>query len=398
MKRIIVCILLLGLSVGFCNAQQKENKGYEKLNQELLATDSFWKFIRRGNFPTDMTSIVIGQNVLTQAITIFQYIQGTLAWDGTYGILPTKELRQTLLAKEGSVADINLILCSLYRQCGFDAFPVILNTEGWGELPENPEFKDFNYVVCIVEVEGSFLLCDATAKTPLGLLPMRCLNRLGWLVNEEGGEMIDLTSVGKDQVYVSTLIKASGNTVKQKVAIVEKEYAALRTLEKVAKIGELGQKEEVKALFPEWNFTKFKYDSGANIDSKEFAMRRKTDNSREIHIHPLLTEGILNPVSVPDFSGERVVFPVKIIRNSHVEMEIPKGYTVVLPETVEERLAKNGALLRFQAMENMGKAIVVFTFTLDKQVYLPEEYEGLKAFLQDLDKVYSTELVLKAKN
>lgn len=398
MKRIIVCILLLGVSMELCNAQQKENKGYERLNQELLATDSFWKFIKRGNFPTDMTSIVIGQNVLTQAITIFQYIQGTLTWDGTYGILPTKDLRQTLLAKEGSVADINLILCSFYRQCGFDAFPVILNTVDWGELPENPEFKDFNYVVCMVEVEGSFLLCDATSKTPLGLLPERCLNRLGWLVNAEGGKMVDLTSVGKDQVYVSTLIKATSSKVKQKVAIVEKEYAALRTLENVAKIGELGQRGEVKSLLPEWNFTKFKYDSGANIDSKEFAIQKKTDNSREIHIHPLLTEGILNPVMTPDFSGERVVFPVKIIRSSHVEMEIPKGYTVALPEGVEETVGEKGALLRLQAMENMGKVIVSFTFTLDKQVYLPEEYEELKSFLRDLDEVYKTELVLKAEN
>lgn len=398
MKRIVVCVLFLALGFGISKAQQAENKDYEKLNRELLETDHFWKFIKRGNFPTDMTSIVIGQNVLTQFITIFQHIQGTLTWDGTSGILPSKDLRQTLLEKEGSVADINLILCSLFRQCGFDVFPVILNTRGKGEIPaQNPKFEDFNYVVCMVEVEGSFLLCDATANTPVGLLPERCLNRLGWLVNEEGGRMIDLTSVGKDQVLVSSLIKVSGSKVKHKVGIVEKEYAAVRTLDKVAEIGELGQKDEVKSLFPGWSFTKFKYDAASNIVSKEFAMQKKTNDSLKVEIQPLLTEGILNPVAIPDFSGERVVFSVKVVRSSHVEMEVPKGYVVNLPEAVEERLGKNGALLRFQAMENMGKVIVSFTFTLDRQVYQPEEYEEVKSFLQKLDKVYGTVITLEAK-
>ncbi len=398
MKRIVVCVLFLALGVGISKAQQAENKDYEKLNRELLETDHFWKFIKRGNFPTDMTSIVIGQNVLTQFITIFQHIQGTLTWDGTYGILPTKDLRQTLLEKEGSVADINLILCSLFRQCGFDAFPVILNTRGEGEIPaREPKFGDFNYVVCMVEVEGSLLLCDATAKTPVGLLPERCLNRLGWLVNEEGGKMIDLTSVGKDQVLVSTLIKVNGSKIKHKVGIVEKEYAAVRTLDKVAEIGELGQKAEVKSFFPGWSFSKFKYDAASNIVSKEFAMQKETGDSRKVEVQPLLTEGMLNPVAVPDFSGKRVVFPVKIVRSSHVEMEVPDGYVAVLPEAIEMRIHQNGALLRFQAMENIGKIIVSFTLTIDKQVYLPEEYRELKTFLEMLDKVYREVITFEAK-
>ena len=51
MKRIVVCVLFLALGVGISKAQQAENKDYEKLNRELLETDHFWKFIKRGNFP-----------------------------------------------------------------------------------------------------------------------------------------------------------------------------------------------------------------------------------------------------------------------------------------------------------------------------------------------------------
>ena len=78
-------------------------------------------------------------------------------------------------------------------------------------------------------------------------------------------------------------------------------------------------------------------------------------------------------------------------------MEVPKGYVAVLPEAIEMRIHQNGALLRFQAMENMGKIIVSFTLTIDKQVYLPEEYRELKAFLQMLDKVYREVIAFEAK-
>lgn len=397
MKRVIVLFIILFAVLGG-KAQQEVKDGYKELNLELLKTENFWKSAKSGNFPVEMTSIVIGQNTLTKVITIFQRIQNTLQWDGTYGILPTKDLRVTLMENTGNVADVNLALCALFSECGFDASPVILNVKGDGVLPrQNPRPDDFNYVVCMLKVDSSFLLCDATAKTPVGLLPFRCLNRLGWVVNETGGNRIDLGSVGKDNISVSTLFKVNEKKIRVKIGAIEREYAAVNTLEKVAKMGELGLKEYVKAAYPGWNFTKYKQDASLNIATKEFSMHRDVDGKTEIEVHPLMFGCTLDSIYQPDFTRERVVFPVRIVRSNYVEMQVPAGYQVELPDVVEMVTGNKGALLRFQAMENEGKVVVSLTFTLNKLEYVPAEYDELKHLLEQLEKVNKAVIVFRKK-
>ena len=99
-------------------------------------------------------------------------------------------------SKEGSSAEINLLLVNMLQRAGIKADPLLVRTNDLG-APETmyPIRHQFNHVIAVAEIKGTQLLLDATS----GTTDVRKLNKmdigtLGWIVSETNPGWIDIFS------------------------------------------------------------------------------------------------------------------------------------------------------------------------------------------------------------
>ncbi len=371
---------------------------YAQLNKKIVETD-FWRVATRGNFPKEISGAVVGMNDLEKANYLFEWIKGAIAWDGMYGISPSKGLREALRSKSGSVGDINLALNALFRENGLEAYPVILSTRGNGILhPIYPNFNDFNYVVSVVKIGKEHYLCDATANVPLGLLPPRCLNGSGWMISDNGGMMLPLKGMGADVSTAVTTMRIVDGKLEVDIALMDKEYSALRVLDNYVKKGADKFQEALQARYVDWEFSDFNFKPERNGIRQNFKLRKNCDGTDMIYIQPFLYGLASEPLFKRDSRVAIVDFPYGSQQNISTAIEIPEGYEVEqLPEDVAYLLSNKGALFTFKALEGNGGITLLVTFTMKKLTYTPQEYPELKDFFDRFAELSKMVVVLKKK-
>ncbi|MBK7030400.1 MAG: DUF3857 domain-containing protein [Bacteroidales bacterium] len=169
---------------------------WEDINQNLLDDDRFGLEINRtSHIKQDAEALKqLKQEEIILLNSAFSLIKNKLAWNGYKNIYPTTTLSKAYKEGNGNCADINLNLIILLRGLGFNAFPVILSTQENGVIhPAHPSISRFNYVIAMVKVENDTLLMDATdPASEIGLLPVRCLNDKGRIINNSNGDWISL--------------------------------------------------------------------------------------------------------------------------------------------------------------------------------------------------------------
>jgi hypothetical protein len=122
-------------------------------------------------------------------------IRERIKWNQKPGKFATGTPDEILTMGSGNSADVNLMLCALIRQMGYNAQPLLLSTVNSGRLiSDSPTISKLNYVIVAVEGdEGNWILIDATATgLPPGYLPRRALNGRGKLLLPHKPIWIDL--------------------------------------------------------------------------------------------------------------------------------------------------------------------------------------------------------------
>ncbi len=118
-------------------------------------------------------------------------INERISWNRNASFFADNTPRSVLADGVGNSAEINLLLVSLLRSLGLEAYPVAVSTVRNGALfSDAPTIRQWNYVVAQVRLPGEEpMLLDATTVFPYpGYLPQRAINGRGrvfdWQVNE----------------------------------------------------------------------------------------------------------------------------------------------------------------------------------------------------------------------
>ena len=118
-------------------------------------------------------------------------INERISWNRNASFMADNTPDGVLADGSGNSAEINLLLVSLLRSLGLEAYPVAVSTVRNGALfSESPTIRQWNYVVAQVRLPGEEpMLLDATTVFPYaGYLPQRAINGRGrvfdWQVNE----------------------------------------------------------------------------------------------------------------------------------------------------------------------------------------------------------------------
>ncbi len=328
-----------------------------------------------------------------------------MEWNGNNGKYVNTTLKKAWEQKSGNSADINLMLVAALQRLNLDADPVLLSTRNHGIIRDYLAMsKQFNYVICLVRTGDAMLLLDATDKyMPSGVLPVRCLNGQGRVISDSSPGWINLmsTNLSENSLFCQLDLSEDG-VMNGQMLLTSKGYAAYNNRKKYIQKGEEKFIDDVKEGNKMWEISSsgFKGESEMN---KPFSQNYEVEINEVVEsagnlmfINPLLTQGMKeNP-----FKLEKRTFPVDFaypIKESYmISIKLPEGYIVDdLPKPVNIVLPDNAGKFQFLAQQIGNKLSVTNIYTINKAIFLPDEYPALKRFYNIIVSKHAEQIVLK---
>lgn len=380
---------------------------WEKINKMLLDHDDFGKALKRTGFMDDeLQSCLAGaSDDKTKALLITALIAKKIKWNGK-SALTADDTKKAWRDGQGTAAEINLALVAALRESGLQAWPVALSTRSNGILnPVHPNVTDFNYVVALAVTGTDSLLLDATEPclTP-GMLPVRCLNDKGRLIAEPDGKWIDLSpkTPSRHSASYQLTITPEGN-IEGTCQHNYEGYDAFSIRDDIKSAASLeayytDRAKQVNNLTCE----SFSYSGLDTLVGpyKETLKIKITDavdlESELVLLSPLQYEATTtNPFKLKERSYP-VEFPYPINETLMFNWTLPEGYVVEsLPKPGIVTLPGNSARFTYNVVQNGNTIMVVSMIALNQTLFLPEEYEFIKTFFNQIITRQGEQIVIR---
>ncbi|GLU42564.1 hypothetical protein Musp01_01880 [Muricauda sp. NBRC 101325] len=381
----------------FNGATDRYTKSWKDVDKEFKADKDLGRQLKKENFfernvPLDL--IGGGGDKLEKAKRIHEFVKNWFVWNGDYGIYLNNRVKEAFDERKGNVAEINITLINLLNAAGVDTDMMVLSTRNNG-LPKksHPVMSDFNYLIAKVDIDGTSYLLDATEKyLPFGMLPYRCLNYYGRVMDLDGESYwFDIVPENKNrraiQIEMSLDLEnglVTGNfdeiTTGYEVLFKKNQLASLTTDEYLDELEESAtgdfsienyelndEESDDSKLVEHFEFEMDGVESGATIYFNPFAIKFFKTN-------PFIAEQRFYPV---DFGYLRSYM-------YYANIEVPEGYKIKeLPETLILSLPENSGMLRFNCSESQGKVMVQYSLQLKAPHYTSEGYGFVKKFFEN---------------
>jgi len=391
------------------NSPRTYAKTWDGLDRTLITDENYGGALRRTNFLKPVAEAVLASAATTDTLqwieAAHRQIARVMSWNKTRGLFPSRSgLKAVYEAKTGTATDLNMLLIGLLNEMGLEAKPVILSTKANGSISkEYPLLGKFDYTIGLVNVGGKELLLDATDPyLRPGALPVRCLNGEGRLVAMRGARWVKLTSTDRFRRtgQLQLAVQPDGS-VKGTVTFAFMGYigAEFRRLALAAGIDPV--KQQFRTQHANWQWGGLEI---ANLDKPDEALLltgqiRYTDNTASspsrIYLRPLSMASLRNnPFKAPNRR-----YPVDMGAPQEeiytATYTIPEGYTVEeAPKPVNLVLPDNGGRFSFLLQVTGNQIQVSSRLVLQKAIFLPQEYDGLRLFYDKVVAKHAEQLVL----
>ncbi len=378
---------------------------WEKVTKTIYDSQSFGTQIdKKGYYEDDIDALINSVTSAEQKIAlIFEHVKSKVKWNEMRGYYTQEGVRKAYKDGSGNVADINLMLVSMLRHAEFNADPVLVSTKDNG-IPILPTREGFNYVICIVNIDGKQVLLDASQKfSTINVLPIKTLNWQGRLIKENGeSTWVELMPKTASKEIVSLNVNLNDDlSAEGKVRNHYTDYQAQRkrnnndnsTDDEITgdleedKVGleisnlEVENSEELSEPF------KYSYDYEYNSALEEIA--------NKLYFSPLL---FLAPKDNP-FKEDARQYPIDFVYPIEdkymINIMLPEGYAVEsLPENIIIQFNGAEGEFSFLARANGNLLQIVMVLKLNKTLIMPQEYEEFKKFYQIMIEKQTEKVVL----
>jgi hypothetical protein len=372
------------------------------LIQNLLKQSEFGIYMKAAsrNAEEIVPSLALeSKSDLEKTKIITDYVKTNFSWDGFKDKFASQTAKNFQKTKTGNSADINLLLCSMLNVSGIQAYPVLLSTRDHGKIAIDYPYQQFlNYVLVLVRLDNKQLLLDATEPfSPFGMLPARCINEKGLLVNKEKVEWIpitdDVSSEVTDSIYIA--LNESLDSAHVDIQIQAKGHKALDYRRSYYSDAE-GFKE--KLLTDDMEL------------SKTITIKHENDIEEPLLINyeaTMLIEMAGDKVLISPFPGLTLeknplklsfrAYPVDMIypetKNYNTVIEIPKGYKFV-DQNKSVSIDNSLVTITYKIENTSEKVFVTGSYAFKKAVYLKHEYYDLKNYFTNIVETFNNKIVL----
>ncbi|PWS29123.1 DUF3857 domain-containing protein [Pedobacter yonginense] len=385
-------------------------KKWEDINYELATDKSFGLQMKRKDVYKDLIPTITkdATDDLSKAKAIYNYVKKQIKWNNYVGMYSEDNIKKSLELRSGNTGDINLNLISALLTANLDAEAVILSTRDNGTVNKlYPVVSDFNYVVAKVNIgDQSYLLDASEPLLPFGLLPLRCINDQGRVINlKKASYWMDLKASQKTMTsYILTGKLNEDGKIIGTITTHSFGYAAYNKRKDIKRYSSTD--EYVEKLDDRLPKIKILNQTIENLDSVENALTERYDVeftvydgiTSQFYLSPFFINTItknpynLNdrtyPIDLGTASDERIIINIAM-PDQYELLEKPKDMAIGLPNNGGKYLLQT----TFQDHSISCNQILQF----NNAIYPAEEYLVLKAFYSKIIQNQKTELLFKKR-
>lgn len=381
---------------------------WEKTASELMQEEQFGIPINRpNNWLNDDVETIVGSstNQLEKAKKILEYVRDNFTHNGAYGIYSSKNLKDVLKSKNGSIADLNLLLIAMLKSQNIESNAVILSTRGNGVTHEYyPLLNRYNYVIAKAMISGADYYLDASAKQlSFGKLPLRLYNGHAREITPGAAVPVyfmadSIRELGNTFVYLSN---RDAGTYEGMFKQTMGEYESLGLRNKMSQVSLEDYSKSVKQQYPEEiTLNNIQIDSLRSLKDPvvvqyDLKLNLFTDED-VVYFNPIFSGAVKkNP-----FAAAQRFYPVEMPYTFtdvySLKMEIPKGYKVEeIPKSVRYKFNEEEGM--FEYLISADKESISFTrrLTMNRATFLNEDYEYLRELYAFIVKKDAEQIVFK---
>ena len=369
---------------------------WPKLSSDMLSLTDYGKYLRKRDGRETAEQLVASATTeLEKARAIYHYVSTNLAWNGENRYSPSLSPKQVLAERSGNSADINIVLRNMLDFVGITVKPVLLSTRDHGQVTvKYPVLDQFNYSVVYAVINDTEYLLDGTdPDLPFGVLPLRCVNGYGLVVDKDEERWVALARSESyhSETYVSVALDSVSNQLWAQVAQKEKGYAALYKRK--------AYREDPTKLpgYAEKNFSiKNTEEIGKSVLTSFDTQYPVTQTPDVIYI---------NPFHYSELDGN----PFKAAQRQHpidysylrtykyvFSLVIPAGYTVEeAPTSIQYGLEDESVQFLFQSQVTAVGVQVLSLVKVNRALIAADHYPQLKALYETLAAKHAESIVLK---
>ncbi len=390
------------------SAYKNFSSTWEAVSKELMSYDNFGMAMTHDGFLKEEVANAQLKNIngIDLVSYAFERVKHKMNWDGKYRLLATNSLKQAWDNGSGSSADVNLTLVSLLKLLNVEAYPVALSTRDNGIIPiTHPSRTSFNYVVAVAIVDGKKVLLDATEPfAGINQLPERCLNDNGRIIGNDKSEWISLTNNAQSyQMIYGTLALYEEGNFTGKIELVENGYAAWDRRDEYKMHNDNDAFKE--ALEKEFGGFEISDYTISGVDSIYTALKSQFQVSLEGKVDQMGDMVVFKPLlsfseDENPFKLEKRDYPVEFSYPARWRVmflyTFPEGYSVESLPAPQRIIAEDKSFqFTFNISQIGNKIQVVHDFSLNRSMFLPEEYETIKNVFSTIVNKHSEKIVLK---
>ncbi|HYM93626.1 MAG TPA: DUF3858 domain-containing protein, partial [Chitinophagaceae bacterium] len=335
---------------------------------------------------------------------IYAYVRDNITCTSYSAKYLDQSLKSLLKTRNGTVAEINLLLIAMLKYANISADPVILSTRTHGYInPVYPLNERFNYVICLTHPAGKDILLDASQpRLGFGRLTPDCYNGQARIVNSEATPLILSADSLSEQKVTSVLMNTDekGN-ITGTFTQMPGYYESHSMREEIKEKGKDGFFQALKKNYgQDIDLANLKIDSLDNLEQNinigyDFTM--SGENGEEIYLNPMLGEAYKQnpfksaqrfyPVEMPYTMDETYIF----------SMIVPDGYKVdELPKSTVVKFNEEGdGQFEYLISESGGTISLRSRIIIKRTLFQPDEYDTLREFFNFIVKKQNEQIVLK---
>ena len=382
---------------------------WAKVSKDLLDEEDFGAPIQRENgwLKDEVNEAVKGATTkLQKAKNIYNWVRDHFVCTNHNKKYLDNTLRNVLKNKNGSEAEINMLLIAMLRVADIQADPVMLSTRSHGFVhPLYPLLNRYNYVICLAKIDDTGYYLDASEPVlGFGKLQNDCYNGLARVINVSATpvELLPSTISNSSNTLVFIFNTDDGKTI----GSMTKKSGYFTSIDDRIEIKKNGEsnfiKKQKNAIQSDFIITKFDVDSINNYESsinEKMEFEVKNNGEDMIYLNPMLMDRMgENP-----FKSAKRLYPVELPyifdETYTLQMDIPKGYEVEeLPKQAVVKLGNDqDAVFEYRISSDNSTISFRTRLQIIKTLFPPEEYANLREFFNFVVKKQGEQIVLKKK-
>ncbi len=376
----------------------------------LMEEDDFGHPLDEDNYwmSGELNEILQGSKLDDEkANKIYNYIRDHFTCLGNSGLYCYHSLKEIFKTRQGSKAEINLLLTAMLRRAGIKADPMILSTRENGVAnPSYPLLSEYNYVICIAFLDDKIVTLDAgNPYLGYGQLPLACYNGFGHIINQSTPMPLYFTTDSLHESSITNVIIVKDENGKLSGGYNSRmgKSGSFKLRETVGSSGVKEYEKKIRnQIGPDLNIEHFEIDSLNQYDlpvSMLFDFDIKTTGKEDIlYFNPILNGNFkTNPFKSAD-RRYPVEMPYKIDDVYVLNMDIPDGYQVdELPKSARVAFNENEGMFEYLIQKSESDIQMRVRLKLDKTFIPVDEYATLRDFFAIVVKKESEQIVFKRR-